>query len=310
MSKEFKKLAGQRRIESPIAKYNAVGQLTCIICNQVVKSELVWNAHINSKSHLDAKNQLKMKLVAEQAKPISSSTSSSNNKTSEVESKATENNLKVNSFNNTSMNHSNNECNLKSNESVNNKASKRSNTETTNSNLDTLNKKPKIDHMVDKTSSLSLNNNKQIENETKPEPETEATTSNASASSVPLGLPEGFFDDPDLDAKARGQSREANLDAEYEEFKKIIQSEEVKSELLIETDDKARDFERDIEEVDELIGRWNKIENLHVQREAIKKKMSESKASKKLESESDDEDDEEISVENILNMELRSKKIL
>lgn len=232
-----------------------------------------------------------MKLVAEQAKPISSSTSSSNNKTSEVESKATENNLK-------------------SNESVNNKASKRSNTETTNSNLDTLNKKPKIDHMVDKTSSLSLNNNKQIENETKPEPETEATTSNASASSVPLGLPEGFFDDPDLDAKARGQSREANLDAEYEEFKKIIQSEEVKSELLIETDDKARDFERDIEEVDELIGRWNKIENLHVQREAIKKKMSESKASKKLESESDDEDDEEISVENILNMELRSKKIL
>lgn len=66
-----KKLTSSKKIESPIAKYNAAGQLTCIICNQVVKSELVWNAHINSKSHLEAKNQLKMKLVAEQAKPIS-----------------------------------------------------------------------------------------------------------------------------------------------------------------------------------------------------------------------------------------------
>ena len=76
MSKEFKKLSAQKRIESPIAKYNSTGQLTCIVCNQVVKSELMWNAHINSKSHLEAKNQLKMKLIAEQAKPISSQVSS------------------------------------------------------------------------------------------------------------------------------------------------------------------------------------------------------------------------------------------
>ena len=71
MSKEFKKLSQQKRIESPIAKYNQLGQLTCIVCNQIVKSELMWNAHINSKSHLEAKNQLKMKLIGEQAKPIS-----------------------------------------------------------------------------------------------------------------------------------------------------------------------------------------------------------------------------------------------
>lgn len=67
-----------KRIESPIAKYNSVGQLTCVICNQVVKSELVWNAHINGKSHLEAKNQLKMKLVAEQARPISTTTTTTN----------------------------------------------------------------------------------------------------------------------------------------------------------------------------------------------------------------------------------------
>ena len=78
MSTEFKRLSSQKRIESPIAKYNSTGQLTCIVCNQIVKSELMWNAHINSKSHLEAKNQLKMKLIAEQAKPISSQSEHTN----------------------------------------------------------------------------------------------------------------------------------------------------------------------------------------------------------------------------------------
>ncbi len=82
MSKEFRRLSAQKRIESPIAKYNSTGQLTCIVCNQIVKSELMWNAHINSKSHLEAKNQLKMKLIAEQAKPISSQSEQTNTKTS------------------------------------------------------------------------------------------------------------------------------------------------------------------------------------------------------------------------------------
>lgn len=159
--------------------------------------------------------------------------------------------------------------------------------------------------MVEKTSSLDLNKITKVGNESNQE--MKGTTSEQAAS-IPVGLPEGFFDDPELDAKARGQSREANLDAEYEEFKKMIQSEELKSDQLIEKDDQLRDFDRDIEEVDELIGRWNKIEHLHIQREAIKKKTSESK--KVSESDEDDEDDEDINVENILNMELRSKKIL
>lgn len=72
---DFKSLAGksgQKRIDSPMAKYNSIGQLTCIVCNQVVKSELVWNAHLSSKTHADNKNKLKMKLVGEMAKPLSS----------------------------------------------------------------------------------------------------------------------------------------------------------------------------------------------------------------------------------------------
>ena len=68
---DFKSLSGKssvpKRIESPLAKYNSIGQLTCVVCNQVVKSELLWNAHLSSKTHAENKNKLKMKLLSETA---------------------------------------------------------------------------------------------------------------------------------------------------------------------------------------------------------------------------------------------------
>jgi hypothetical protein len=73
---DFKKLATAKKIESPLAKYNG-DKLICIVCNQVVKSELVWNAHVNSKLHLENKNKLKSKLQAP-----SSNTSTGGNKDS------------------------------------------------------------------------------------------------------------------------------------------------------------------------------------------------------------------------------------
>ena len=40
-----------KKIESPLAKYNSAGQLTCVICNVVVKTEMVWTAHVNGRQH-------------------------------------------------------------------------------------------------------------------------------------------------------------------------------------------------------------------------------------------------------------------
>lgn len=69
-----------KKIESPLAKYNSAGQLTCIVCNivrysignmrsivvmsgfsvyQVVKSEAVWTAHIHGRQHHDRVAALK-----------------------------------------------------------------------------------------------------------------------------------------------------------------------------------------------------------------------------------------------------------
>ena len=78
---DFKSLSSstQKKIESPFAKYNSIGQLSCIVCNQVVKSEILWNTHLNSKVHVENKNKLKMKLISENSKatpepPVSKTT--------------------------------------------------------------------------------------------------------------------------------------------------------------------------------------------------------------------------------------------
>ena len=178
------------------------------------------------------------------------------------------------------------------------------------------NKKQKLENLINKTDSLDLNqalaavvaNTNQLDAEAKQESE----KSNAVLNLTGTSLPEGFFDDPDLDAKARGFSRLENLEAEYEEFKKIIQNEEVKSDILIEKDDALRDVDRDIEEVDELINRWTKIENLHLRREELLKSRKQTEQNKivvdKKEADEEAEDDDlDIDLENVINLTLRSK---
>ena len=178
------------------------------------------------------------------------------------------------------------------------------------------NKKQKLENLINKTDSLDLNqalaavvaNTNQLDAEAKQESE----KSNAVLNLTGTSLPEGFFDDPDLDAKARGFSRLENLEAEYEEFKKIIQNEEVKSDILIEKDDALRDVDRDIEEVDELINRWTKIENLHLRREELLKSRKQTEKNKivvdKKEADEEAEDDDlDIDLENVINLTLRSK---
>ncbi|CAH1407292.1 unnamed protein product [Nezara viridula] len=57
-----------KKIESPLAKYSDSGELTCIACNSVVKTEAIWGVHINSKKH---KENIKKPLVQVSAPPIS-----------------------------------------------------------------------------------------------------------------------------------------------------------------------------------------------------------------------------------------------
>jgi zinc finger protein 830 len=63
------------KITSPLAKYNDQGQLTCVLCKSVVRSESVWTVHINAKQHkqnVELAKQLKERgdQVATKAAPV------------------------------------------------------------------------------------------------------------------------------------------------------------------------------------------------------------------------------------------------
>lgn len=195
----------------------------------------------------------------------------------------------------------------------------------------TNNKKQKLEGIVKSTNSIDLNKiNSDFDahyktSEAKPEApsntqEAEATThaveegktqgevSEAVLALAGSALPEGFFDDPEMDAKARGQSRAENLEAEFEEFKRVIQTEDVKSEIIIERDDDRTIVDRNIEEVDEMIHRWNKIEDLHNKREELKKLRNAKQKAVEQKMEADEESsDEEVDLDNVLSFNLRSK---
>jgi zinc finger protein 830 len=63
-------MGSAKKIDSPLAKYNSAGQLTCIVCNSVVKNELVWTAHVNGRLHREKVLSLKNpKVEAQFTKP-------------------------------------------------------------------------------------------------------------------------------------------------------------------------------------------------------------------------------------------------
>jgi len=63
----------QERINSPLARYNNIGQLICIICNEVLKAEALWVPHCAGKVHKEILERLKQKNKEKQlsAQPIS-----------------------------------------------------------------------------------------------------------------------------------------------------------------------------------------------------------------------------------------------
>ncbi|XP_022224143.1 zinc finger protein 830 [Drosophila obscura] len=69
------------KVDSPLAKYDASGILTCIICRIVIKPS-VWKVHVNSKQHklnLDLAKKNKTKILDVTANKLSQQSLSSTN---------------------------------------------------------------------------------------------------------------------------------------------------------------------------------------------------------------------------------------
>lgn len=51
MAERKKKDIKPIKIDNPLAKYNNAGQLMCMLCSSIVRSEHVWQVHVKSKQH-------------------------------------------------------------------------------------------------------------------------------------------------------------------------------------------------------------------------------------------------------------------
>ena len=71
-------------------------------------------------------------------------------------------------------------------------------------------------------------------------------------------LPEGFFDDPKLDAKVRGVEFVNPEEAEWQKFMKEIASEEIQSDNIQVYDEEESRKERELDEIEDMMMHWQK----------------------------------------------------
>ncbi|CAF4285534.1 unnamed protein product, partial [Adineta steineri] len=132
------------------------------------------------------------------------------------------------------------------------------------------------------------------------QPTTNIVTSSTEKSSV---IPEGFFDNPELDARMRKVEYVDKMEIEWDTFTREMKQETNISDKLEANDDIDRDVEREIVETDELITRWQKIEEMHDVKDNRFKvvKKSQKQIKKEMEDDDDNEEDLEQELQNMYN---------
>ncbi|XP_068196470.1 zinc finger protein 830 [Antennarius striatus] len=321
MREKQRQTTEKKRVESPFAKYNSLGHLSCVLCNVQVKSELLWPTHVLGKQHKQKVTELKdtrNQQVPQPSQPV----------------KRTAND----------------------NEDINWKKPKHSpGTGQSESGVpgDFFEKPSKGDtDAPQKSVGLSLlagvydedgdGDGDSAEVAGSKNPPTEETTglpSDFFDSSIPSApavshsgsilkadvqekvtekkdntaeaLPEGFFDDPVRDAKVRNvDAPKDQMDKEWEEFQKEIRQVNTKSEAIVAEDDEEGRIERQIDEIDEQIECYKRVEVLRDRRDVVKTKLLPKKNKQIKEYNSDNEEEDEEELLGLLSRDWRAKGAL
>ncbi|ENN79799.1 hypothetical protein YQE_03757, partial [Dendroctonus ponderosae] len=257
--KNHKKVVKEvKKIDSPLAKYNELGQLTCILCKSIVRSEAVWVVHINAKQH---------KENVEIAKKLKEKT---NNFTTPLKRPMTPPmpdipEKKVKGI-------------LKNGVAPSAKAT---GSGTNNAlQINDQSEKPGATHV------LSL---QQMKNRQKEAAHEDPGDQNASTS-----IPEGFFDDPIQDAKARNQEYKDPLEVEWNNFLKEMKVIDNESEAIIAEDQDEATTERHMEEIEEQMALFNRVLDLEKKKDVAVELLNKIKNEPRTEDEEDSDDIDEF----------------
>lgn len=240
------------KIDSPFAKYDG-DKLMCQLCKKEVRSTAVWKVHINSKQHKDnlvLAKQLKEKLENQNKPPVPSADSrvASLKRSIEVwraESEIPEKKLKgilknSSSASNeppTSLPQAETSEKLRANGSAPTPPST-----TSSVPADFFDAKPKVNSTEKVASAAKQQNEDKMQ--------------------VDEVLPEGFFDDPMKDAKARNIEYKNPTEEEWDKFQKEIKEAEAQSMTIINEEQEEATVERQIDEIDAQMRNWSRFVDL------------------------------------------------
>ncbi|NWX90381.1 ZN830 protein, partial [Nothoprocta pentlandii] len=126
-------------------------------------------------------------------------------------------------------------------------------------------------------------------------------------------LPEGFFDDPEVDARVRKvDAPKDQMDKEWDEFQKAMRQVNTISEAIVAEEDEEGRLDRQIGEIDEQIECYRRVQLLRNRQELMKEKLKEAmrlRASQEKEDEALGSEDEE-ELQDLLSQDWRVKGTL
>ncbi|XP_070701352.1 zinc finger protein 830 [Pempheris klunzingeri] len=319
----------KKRVESPFAKYNSLGHLACVLCNVQVKSELLWPAHVLGKQHKEKVTELKeakTQPVTPQAQPVKRKAPDNEDvngkkaKPSSGAGQSASGGLPGDFFEKSSEREA--DSSQKSaglsllagvyddddDDNDEDGAGEAGGGEVANPNPPP--QKGEVaglptdffDSSIPSTPSISHSGS--ILKADAQEKSAERKDNTAEA------LPEGFFDDPVRDAKVRNvDAPKDQMDKEWEEFQKEIRQVNTKSEAIVAEDDEEGRLERQIDEIDEQIECYKRVETLRDKRDVVKSKTLPRQV-ERMETDASEEEEDEEELLGLLSRDWRAKGAL
>uniref|UniRef100_A0A8C2UDT5 Zinc finger protein 830 n=1 Tax=Coturnix japonica TaxID=93934 RepID=A0A8C2UDT5_COTJA len=311
-------------IELPFSKYNSLGHLSCTLCSTPVKSELLWQTHVLGKQHCERVAELKGAKQAASGSAASTSAHPVKRKTADGEStqlkksKGTDDKthtstsgLPADFFDEAEHKNTNKQLSKAPGPSLlsgyyddedeeeeeeqdqPNKSSVMHKTEIPPPTREVIPNSLPADFFDSKTTAAPVvSHSGSIQ---KPETQEKIVEQKENTAEA---LPEGFFDDPEVD--------------EWDEFQKAMRQVNTISEAIVAEEDEEGRLDRQIGEIDEQIEFYRCVELLRNRQDLIKEKCKEAmrlRATQEKEDEDIGSEDEE-ELQDLLSQDWRVKGAL
>ncbi|KAK2822487.1 hypothetical protein Q5P01_022552 [Channa striata] len=299
MREKQRQTTEKKRVESPFAKYNSLGHLSCNLCNVQVKSELLWPTHVLGKQHKERVAELKEgkgQVATQQSQPVKRKAPESEDVNGKKAKPAPAAGLSLLAG---VYEEDDNDDKAEGAEEV---------AGTTSAPAQEVEASGLPADFFDSSipPSLAISHSGSILKAEVQEKSIERKENTAES------LPEGFFDDPIRDAKVRNvDAPKDQMDKEWEEFQKEIRQVNTKSEAIVAEEDEEGRLERQIDEIDEQIECYKRVELLRDKRDVVKSKSLPRKEEQmEIDGNTEEEEEDEEELLGLLSRDWRAKGAL